>query len=63
MLDKAAKFATSFALFAGTKDFRGGGEEIAPDMNGEDILIEGEGYGGGLEEEEGVVYAYRCWYD
>jgi len=40
MLDKAAKFATSFALLAGTKDFRGGGEEIAPDMNGEDMTIE-----------------------
>jgi hypothetical protein len=39
MLDKAAKFATSFALLAGTKDFRGGGEEIAPDMTGEDMTI------------------------
>jgi hypothetical protein len=38
MLDKAAKFATSFALFAGTKDFRGGGEEMAPDMYGEDMI-------------------------
>jgi hypothetical protein len=40
MLDKVAKFATSFALLVGTKDFRGGGEEIAPDMNGEDMTIE-----------------------